>query len=89
MSGFHKVVVALLAIISIGVWGITIFFFTTSEDSVPIENHALNLTRQVDKEPFMYKNKQYNGQNLKDLELKFNKNRVSIDELLAAITQEE
>lgn len=86
--------VTLLSIISIGVWGLAIFFFFTNEDTVPVENHASNQIQQVDKEQIMYKNKRDIVQeleivNLKDLNLKLKSNRVSIDELLAALTQEE
>lgn len=95
MSKLQKVVVALLATTSIGVWGVAIFFFTTSENIVPVENHLLHLTQKVDKEPIMYKNKQdivvksREKVKLHDFKAKYNENRVSIDDLLAAITKEE
>lgn len=96
MNRVTKIVVALLTIISIGVWGIAIFFFTNTEDSVPTENHALHRTQEVDKELIVYKNKQDNVQNQEivnlpeqDLKKGSKANRVSIDELLVALTQEE
>lgn len=95
MNRFTKGVVALLTIGSIGVWGIAIFLFVTSDDSVPVKNHVFHSTQYVDKGLFEYKNKQEMDEqnqvigNRQDLKTKFKNNRVSIDELLAELTQEE
>lgn len=95
MNRFTKGVVALLTIGSIGVWGIAIFLFVTNDDSVPVKNHVFHSIQHVDKGLLVYKNKQEMVEQnqvigiRQYLKTNFKNNRVSIDELLAALTQEE
>lgn len=84
----------LLAVVSIGVWGIAIFLLLSNENSVPGENHTSNQVYRVDKEKIIYKNKLDIAQsketgNLKSIRKKLKNSRVSIDELLTAITKEK